>query len=137
MVGPEVLARYRVVNHNAHDPSTLALVGLTSNKDPVYFAADYVRADRRIVVGLIEPHFMAGFSGGFKGIFPAIADIASIVRHHDDAPIGHPRSTWGVLNGNHTQEQIRHNGALLPLDFLVNVTLDSQRQITGFFCVRS
>jgi hypothetical protein len=38
---------------------------------------DYIDADRRIVLGFIEPHFMAGFSGGYKGIFPAIADIAA------------------------------------------------------------
>jgi nickel-dependent lactate racemase len=56
------------------------------------------------------------------------------MRYHGAATIGHPRSTWGVLDGNPTQEQIRHNGALLPVDFLVNVTLNSRRQITRFFC---
>jgi nickel-dependent lactate racemase len=45
----------------------------------VYFARDFVEADRRIVLGLIEPHFMAGFSGGYKGVFPAPDDIASIL----------------------------------------------------------
>ncbi|HEX3697566.1 MAG TPA: nickel-dependent lactate racemase [Polyangia bacterium] len=134
MVGADILARYRVINHNAHDAATLLPVGKTADGQPVFLAADYVRADRRIALGFIEPHFMAGFSGGFKGIFPAIADIASIMRYHGAKTIGHPRSTWGVLDGNPTQEQIRHNGALLPVDFLVNVTLNSRRQITRFFC---
>ena len=97
-------------------------------------ARDYVEADRRIVLGFIEPHFMAGFSGGYKGVFPAVADIASIMHYHRAAAIGHPKSTWGVLDGNPTQEQIRWNGALLPVDFCVNVTLNRKRQITRFFC---
>jgi nickel-dependent lactate racemase len=93
-----------------------------------------VQADRRIVLGFIEPHFMAGFSGGYKGIFPAVADIASIMRYHDAKTIGDPRSTWGLLEGNPTQALIRHNGSLVPLDFCVNVTLNRRRRITRFFC---
>jgi nickel-dependent lactate racemase len=134
MVGPDVLARVRVVNHDAHDSKTLAAAGKTSDGRTVYLARDYVEADRRIVMGFIEPHFMAGFSGGYKGIFPAIADIDSIMHYHRAQVIGDPHSTWGVLEGNPTQEQIRWNGALLPVDFLVNLTQNRKRQITRFFC---
>jgi lactate racemase len=134
MVGPEVLARYRVVNHDSQAPEGLALAGHTRDGRPVHLARDYVQADRRIVLGFIEPHFMAGFSGGYKGVFPAIADIDAIMHYHRAEAIGHPSSTWGVLEGNPTQEQIRWAGSLLPVDFLVNVTLNRKRQITRFFC---
>jgi nickel-dependent lactate racemase len=134
MVGADVLARYRVVNHDAHDPRSVVRVGETRDGLPVSMARAYAEADRRIVLGFIEPHFMAGFSGGYKGVFPAVADIASVMHYHRAEAIGHPRSTWGVLEGNPTQEQIRWNGALLPVDFLVNVTLNRRRQITGFYC---
>jgi nickel-dependent lactate racemase len=95
---------------------------------------EYVEADRRVVLGFIEPHFMAGFSGGYKGIFPAVADVGSIMHYHRAAVIGHERSTWGVLEDNPTQDQIRENGSLLPLDFCINVTLNRHREITGFYC---
>src|SRR5205809_6361484 len=134
MVGVEVLSKYRVVNHTAHDPSTLTLAGRSPEGRPVFMNREYVDADRRIVLGFIEPHFMAGFSGGYKGIFPAVADIASIMRYHDARTIGDPRSTWGLLEGNPTQALIRHNGALVPLDFCINVTLNRDRRITRFFC---
>jgi len=134
MVGRDVLSRYRVVNHTAHDAATLAAVGRDRLGEPVLLNREYVEADRRIVLGFIEPHFMAGFSGGYKGIFPAIGDIGSIMRYHDAATIGNPRSTWGLLEGNPTQAIIRHNGSLVPLDFCVNVTLNRRREITGFFC---
>jgi nickel-dependent lactate racemase len=134
MVGADVASRYRVINHTAHEPATLLPAGIAADGQPVLMNRDYVLADRRIVLGFIEPHFMAGFSGGYKGIFPALADIASIMRYHDAKTIGDPRSTWGLLEGNPTQAIIRHNGALLPLDFCLNVTLNRDRQITRFFC---
>jgi nickel-dependent lactate racemase len=134
MVGADVLSRVRVVNHNSHDPKTMSAAGKTSDGRTVYMTREYVEADRRIAMGFIEPHFMAGFSGGYKGIFPAIADIDSIMHYHRAQVIGDPASTWGVLEKNPTQEQIRWNGALLPVDFLVNLTQNRKRQITRFFC---
>lgn len=134
MVGAEVLASYKVVNHNSHDPATMKSAGRTPDGREVFYNREYVEADKRIVMGFIEPHFMAGFSGGFKGIFPAVADIDSIMHYHRAEVIGSPLSTWGVLEGNPTQEQIRANGSLLPVDFCINVTLNRQRQITQYFC---
>lgn len=134
MVGDDVLARYRVVNHDAYEPKELALAGQDAEGRPIHLAREYVQADRRIVLGFIEPHFMAGFSGGYKGVFPAVAGIDAIMHYHRAEVIGHPKSTWGETDGNPTQGQIRHNGALLPVDFLFNVTLNRRRQITRFFC---
>lgn len=134
MVGADVFKYYRIVNHNSHDAATLKLAGQTTDGRDVYCNRDYVEADKRIVLGFIEPHFMAGFSGGYKGIFPAVADIDSIMHYHRADVIGDVNSTWGVLEGNPTQAQIRHNGALLPVDFCINVTINRKREITGFFC---
>jgi len=134
MVGADIMAACRVVNHSAHDPGLHTRAGLSPDGRPVMLNREYVEADRRIVLGFIEPHFMAGFSGGYKGIFPALADIDSIMHYHRAAVIGDPRSTWGRLDGNPTQEQIRANGSLLPVDFCINVTQNRDRRITGFFC---
>ncbi|HEX5086102.1 MAG TPA: nickel-dependent lactate racemase [Blastocatellia bacterium] len=134
MVGDEIASRYRIVNHNSHDPATLAFAGRTEDGRDIFYNREYVEADKRIVMGFIEPHFMAGFSGGYKGVFPAVADIDSIMHYHRADVIGHPKSAWGVIDGNPTQQQIRANGRALPVDFLINVTLNRRRQITGFFC---
>lgn len=134
MVGKDILSRYKIVNHNSHDPSTMKFAGRTPDGFDVYLTRDYVEADKRIVLGFIEPHFMAGFSGGYKGIFPAIADIDSIMRYHNAKTVGHAGSIWGMLENNPTQNQIRENGSLLPVDMCINVTLNRHRQISGFFC---
>ena len=134
LVGPEIMNRVRVVNHTAHDPLRVAPAGQTADGRTVHLNAEYLEADRRIVIGFIEPHFMAGFSGGYKGIFPGVADIDSIMHYHRAEVIGDPRSTWGRLEDNPTQEQIRFNGSLVPVDFCINVTLNRERRITGMFC---
>ena len=72
---------------------------------------------------------MAGFSGGYKGVFPAVADIDSIMHFHRAEAIANVTSIWGVLDGNPTQDQIRHDGMLVPVDFPIDVTINRQRQI--------
>ncbi|HXG68528.1 MAG TPA: nickel-dependent lactate racemase [Blastocatellia bacterium] len=134
MVGRDVVSKYRIVNHYAYDSDSLVCVGNSPDGQPVLLNRAYVEADKRIVLGFIEPHFMAGFSGGYKGIFPAVAGIDSIMHYHRASVIGDSRSAWGVIEGNPTQEQIRANGALVPPDFCINVTLNRNRQITRFFC---
>lgn len=134
MVGAEIASRYRVINHDAFNAATLTQVGLREEGLPILMNSAYVQADKRIIMGFIEPHFMAGFSGGYKAIFPGIADFESIMHYHRAAVIGDPRSTWGNLDRNPTQEQIRRNGSQAGVDFCINVTLNSKGQITAFFC---
>jgi lactate racemase len=133
MVGAEIVSKYRIVNHDAHDRATLRLAGQAADGRAIWMNREYVEADKRIVLGFIEPHFMAGFSGGYKGIFPAVADIDSIMHYHRASVIGDRRSTWGVLEGNPTQAHVRAYGALLPLDFCINVTLNRRREVTAVF----
>jgi nickel-dependent lactate racemase len=133
MVGAEIVSKYRIVNHDAHDRAMLRLAGQAADGREIWMNREYVEADKRIVLGFIEPHFMAGFSGGYKGIFPAVADIGSIMHYHRASVIGDERSTWGVLEGNPTQAHIREYGALLPLDFCINVALNKRREITQVF----
>jgi nickel-dependent lactate racemase len=134
MIGWETASRFRVVNHSAHDLSGLTPVGRSLSGKTIRMNREYVRADKRIVLGFIEPHFMAGFSGGYKGIFPAVADIESIMEYHGAHIIGDPRTTWGLLAGNPTQDLIRAYGSLLPVDFCVNVAQNRDRRITRIFC---
>lgn len=134
MVGREVFSNYKIVNHNSHDPKTMKKAGKSSLGHEVFMNSEYVEADKRIIMGFIEPHFMAGFSGGYKAVFPGIADIDSIMHYHGAMVVAHPKSTWGILDGNPTQELIRSSGSVLPVDFCINVTLNRNKQITRYFC---
>ncbi|WFB35981.1 nickel-dependent lactate racemase [Kiritimatiellota bacterium B12222] len=134
MVGKEIYSRYRCVDHDGHDAASMVSVGKSTFGYEVKYNREYAAADRRILMGFIEPHFMAGFSGGYKAVFPGVSGVESILHYHNAENIGHAQSTWGITEGNPTQAHVRAGGALLPVDYLVNVTLDRERRITGFFC---
>jgi len=134
MFGRGVLERVRVVDHDAHDPSQVSYLGETSRGAQAYLNLDYVNADKRIVVGFIEPHLYAGFSGGPKGIMPGIAGIETVKFFHNFQMVGSSGSTWLKLEGNPIQEMSREVAAMAPPHFMVNVTLNGKKQITGFFC---
>ncbi len=134
MVGENVVANYRIVNHDSQDYETMAKAGTSPFGYDVYFNRHYVEADRRILMGFIEPHFMAGFSGGHKAVFPGVANLDAIMEYHGYENIAHPNSAWGMLEDNPTQAHIRAAGSLLSVDFLINITLNVNYEITSFFC---
>lgn len=134
MFGEEVLQRVRVIDHDAHDPEQSAYVATTSRGARIFLNKEYLWATKRICVGFIEPHFYAGFSGGPKGIMPGVAGIETVLFFHNAKMIGDPNTTWMRLEGNPVQEMSREVVAHAPPDFLVNVTLDRQKHITGYFC---
>jgi len=133
MLGEEIVATVPILNHNAFDRSALTSLGRLSSGGEVLINTAYVQADVRIVTGFIEPHFFAGFSGGPKGIIPGLAGIDTIMHLHGAALIGHPQSTWAVLEDNPIQQAIREAVALAPPEFLINVAINRWRQITALW----
>ncbi|MDP6778398.1 MAG: nickel-dependent lactate racemase [Candidatus Latescibacteria bacterium] len=133
MFGEDLANRIAICNHDAYDQPGNVRVGQGAGDGDIWMDRAYVEADRRIVVGFIEPHFFAGFSGGAKGIVPGVAGIDTILRLHRAELIGDPMSTWGVMEGNPIQGEIAEAVALCPPDFMVNVTLNSEKAITGYY----
>ncbi|MDQ7095487.1 nickel-dependent lactate racemase [Desulfosporosinus sp. PR] len=133
MLGQEIVDTVRIINHHCHEKSELAHIGRSSFGCEVYLNKEYVEADFRIVTGFIEPHFFAGFSGGPKGIMPGIAGIETILTFHNAKMIGHPLATWGVLDGNPLQEMTREVNTFCKPNFLLNVALNGNNEITNVF----
>ncbi len=52
----------------------------------------FVEAGFRIVTGLVEPHFMAGFSGGRKGVCPGLSSLDTIRNFHGEKFLADPKS---------------------------------------------
>lgn len=134
LLTPEVVANYRVVNHEPTNPQALAKLGVTRAGNEILLNRLLVEADVRIITGFIEPHFFAGFSGGPKGIMPGVASQHTVERNHGAAMIGHPNATWGVTFGNPLWEEILEVAQTVNRRlFLVNVTLNDRKQITRVF----
>ncbi|MBK9139528.1 MAG: nickel-dependent lactate racemase [Verrucomicrobia bacterium] len=133
LLTPEVCSSYRVLNHDCHDRAALVQVGHTRSGAPALINRHLVEADRRIITGFIEPHFFAGFSGGPKGIVPGCAGLETVMSNHGAAHIGDPNATFAVTEGNPLWEELRDLALRIGPSFLVNVTLNERRQITGVF----
>jgi len=133
MLTKAVVDRYRVVNHDCHDNASLAAAGKMRSGRPALLNRNLVEADVRIITGFIEPHFFAGFSGGVKGIMPGVGGLDSIVANHGAKNIGDSRATFGVTEGNPLWEELRDIALSIGDSFLVNVSLNESRAITGIF----
>src|SRR6185369_6559097 len=108
-------------------------LGTTRDGTPALINRHVVDADVRIVTGFIEPHFFAGFSGGIKGICPGTAALQTVMSNHGASNIGDPNATFGVNQGNPLWEELRDIALRVGSSFLLNVTLNEQRQITRVF----
>ncbi|MEW6232286.1 MAG: nickel-dependent lactate racemase [Chloroflexota bacterium] len=133
MLGPGIVENYRIVTHDALDPSTLTWLGTSSFGTPIWVNSTYLRARVKILTGFIEPHFFAGFSGGPKAVLPGVCGEATVLGNHSARMIGHPRATWGVLDDNPIHQEIREVAGLTRPAFIVNVALNKDKQITGVF----
>jgi nickel-dependent lactate racemase len=133
MLGADIVERFRIVQNNAFDQDTQVSLGKTSWGHEVWINRELMETDVKILTGFIEPHFFAGFSGGGKAIMPGMAGQGTVLGNHDAGMIGDSRSTWGITDGNPIFEEARAAALLAKPDFLLNVTLNSAKEITGVF----
>ena len=133
LLGSGMVDRYRVVQHDAWDDESLVEVGRNRAGRPVRVNRTYVEASVRILTGFIEPHFFAGFSGGPKAVLPGISDIEAIMDNHGATMIADPLATWAVTEGNPLWEEMLWVAQRTDPTFLLNVTLNRDREITGVF----
>jgi len=133
MLGDRIVDRYRCKQHDGHDDANLVHVGKTSFGHDVRINRHFIEADVRILTGFIEPHFFAGFSGGPKGVLPAIAGAESVLDNHGANMIGHPLATWGRTQGNPIWEEMLEAAKMAAPTFIVNVAMNRDRLITGVF----
>ncbi|MEE8475182.1 MAG: nickel-dependent lactate racemase [Myxococcota bacterium] len=133
MLGTELARSLRIVQHDARDPSSHADLGRTEGGIPILIDRFFLGSDLRILTGLIEPHLMAGFSGGRKAVCPGLAAVETIRVAHGPAMIQSAVGP-GIIDGNPLHEGLLEILRRVGADFLVNVALDRDRQIAGVFC---
>lgn len=126
---PWVLDTVKVENHFARNTEDHIDLGNVADGLPIRLDRRFVSADLKIVTGLVEPHFMAGFSGGRKVIMPGIAHQDSIRRFHAARYLENPFAANCVLEGNPLHEIQLEIVKKLPKITAVNTVIDEQRRI--------
>ena len=134
LVGPEIARKYRIENHRARDRGSLACLGDTSAGAPIWVDRLYLEADLKIATSLIEPHLMAGYSGGRKAICPGLMGVDTVKVLHGPELMGHPKSAEGIIEGNPFHQQALEVARTVGVDFTLNVAMNEERQICGIFC---
>lgn len=132
LVGPEIALRYRVENHHGQEINEHTHLGTSPRGVPIWIDSRYVRADLKITIGLVEPHLMAGYSGGRKLICPGLAALETVKVWHGPDFIEHPNADCGILEGNPVHEENTWIARRTGCDFIVNVAIDSQRRPLKF-----
>lgn len=133
IVGPEIAAKYSVLNHDARDFQAHRFVGETRRGTPVYVDDRFVSADLHITLGFIEQHLMLGFSGGRKLVVPGLAAQETIKVIHSPRFIREPLATEGSIEGNPLHEELLECARMVRHDFIIDVALTQERKIAGVF----
>lgn len=134
MFGAEVCRDYRIIDHEATDDSTLVtLPRRTSQGTQVSIDRAYMSADLKIATGLVEPHFMAGYSGGRKAICPGLVNLATVQKFHGPGFLENPCAASGILEGNPCHQESSDVAHIAGVDFILNVALNLEREIVGVF----
>jgi len=133
-LGKVMVEEYDVVNHSACDEKELIDLGMkTSYGTPAVVNRVAAESDHLLGVGLVEPHFFAGYSGGRKTVLPAVAGEKAIFNNHSYKMIDHPKASYGILNENPIHLDMVEFLKFVNLSFIVNVTINSKGETTQVF----
>ena len=127
---PWVMANVSVANHFADNDADHVDLGVTATRGtPVTIDRRFLEADLRIATGLIEPHFMAGWSGGRKVVAPGVAGWRTIRTFHTARFMEDPLAVQCNLVGNPLHEEqleiVRRIGDV----YAVNTVVDEERDL--------
>jgi nickel-dependent lactate racemase len=133
ILGEEIAATYRIVNHDARALEDHRWLGSTRRGTPVYIDERFMAADLHITLGFIEQHLMLGFSGGRKLVAPGVAGQDTIKVIHSPKFMREPMATEGSFAENPLHAELLEIAAMARHDFILDVTLTQDRQISGVF----
>jgi len=132
MTSAEIVATYRIRNHVARNQHEHVNLGRTARGTEIWLDRGFVGADLKIVTGLIEPHLMAGYSGGRKAVVPGLAGIDTMRSAHG-AWMLEDNVGPGIIEGNPFHADLMEIAGRAGVDFMVDVSIDRNRRLTGVF----
>jgi nickel-dependent lactate racemase len=133
IVGEEIAREYRVENHDARRKSDHRFLGTTKSGTPAWVDERFVSADLRMSLGFIEPHLMAGYSGGRKLVVPGLAAQETIKTLHSPRFMREPLAIEGSIAENPLHRELVEIAGMAGHQFIVDVALARDRRIAAVF----
>ena len=127
---PWVMRHVRIENHYARRDEDHVFLGKTETRGTVVrLDRRLVEADLKILTGLVEPHFMAGYSGGRKVIAPGLAHAETITTFHSSRFMADPNAANCNFIGNPLHQEQLEIVKMLGGALAVNTVIDEARQL--------
>jgi nickel-dependent lactate racemase len=126
LIPPNIAHGCRVIVHDAFTSPTVNF-GFTSKGTPIHVNEGFATADHKIVVGLIDPHQIVGFTDGISGLIIGCSGEATI--EHNHSLMFHDAATAGVLDGNPVREDLNEAGELIDIDLAVDFVLAPNKEV--------
>lgn len=117
----------RISVHNGRSSGTYCL-GSTSRGTEVHLNTRVRDAERILIIGSVEPHYFAGWTGGRKGLVPGLAAFGTIEQNHAHAMS--PRARSLALDGNPVHEDMAEACGMLDKNiFTIMTVLDCNQEL--------
>jgi nickel-dependent lactate racemase len=133
ILGENIVRNYEIIQNEADNQNLHKYVGTTTSGNEVFLNGKILTCNVKILTGFIEPHFFAGFSGGGKALIPGMAYVNTIKFNHSISHLSHENVNWGLTYGNPLWEEIMEAAEFVPGLFLLNITLNRNKEITKVF----
>jgi lactate racemase len=139
LLSPFIAQRLKILVHDAYNPAKLVSLGATESGVEVEVSSALNEYSRAIVIGGINFHYFAGFTGGRKSICPGLASAPTIEATHmlalDFATGGRKAGVGtGLLDGNVVHEECERVASLVEPAFGINTIVNEQKRAVNWFC---
>lgn len=132
-LGPEIVAKERILVHDCDDKARLTDLGVLPSGAHLMINQIAVETDLLVAEGFIEPHFFAGFSGGRKSVLPGICGRVTVLGNHCASFIDSPYAGSGNLENNPIHQDMVAAAAMAGLAYVVNVVIDEEKKVAAAF----
>ena len=136
---PFITQRIKVLDHEAASILNRVSVGETSGGIKVELNKALVEHDRVILVGGVNFHYFAGFTGGRKLVCPGLAGRSTIAATHKlafDCEMRDRRAGVGtaLLDGNAVHEAFVEAASMVKVAFCVSTFVNDAGEVTDLYC---
>ncbi|HHY46953.1 MAG TPA: nickel-dependent lactate racemase [Firmicutes bacterium] len=132
IVGDQVFREYRCMNHDWMDERNLVHLGRTPNGTPISVNRVVYDADVRVAIGGVNPHRVAGWSGGAKAIQPGVCGADTTGATHWLSACIPAEEIYGMVH-NPVRSEMESVASRVGLEFIINCVVNKRYEPVAIY----
>jgi nickel-dependent lactate racemase len=125
--GEEITRRFKIINHDGCDEPNLIKLGVFKSGYEFIVNRLAVEADFLITIGVVMPHYFAGYSGGRKSILPGIVAKGTVEKNH--ARMVELMDALPHIDQNPVSNEMIEAARQVGVDFILNVVTNEAKEV--------